>query len=221
MWITLAMALFAAEDAWLKIVFQTVPLGQTMFLFGCFGVVGFLSWALIQRQNPFHADMVRPVMLVRFGFEITGRLFFFLAIALSTLSAATVILQATPILVVAVAAVLFKEKVGPRRWGAIGLGFLGVLIVVRPGADAFDPMSVLAVIGMIGFAGRDLTSRMAPTTLGMVALGLTGFFALSVAGLAYGVWSGEHWAWPTPHAILQIIGITGLGMAAYIALMRA
>ncbi len=216
-----AMALFAVEDALLKWVFQTVPIGLATALFGLGGFIIFLLWAVATGQRPFQRAMLSRIMVIRFGFEITGRLFYFLAIALTTLSAATVILQATPILVVAAAAILFKERVGPRRWVAIGIGFIGVLIVIRPGADAFTPLSILAVIGLIGFAGRDLTSRMAPASLGATGLGITGFFALTMSGLAYGLWAGETWAAPALPDGLLIVGVIGVGVTAYSALMRA
>lgn len=54
------------------------------------------------------------------------------------------------------ASILFGERVGLRRWLAIGAGFLGVLVILRPGTDGFSALSLLAVAGMLGLAGLDV-----------------------------------------------------------------
>ena len=98
-----------------------------------------------------------------------------LAIALTPLSSATAILQATPIIVVLGAMAFFGETVGWRRWCAIVIGLIGVAIILRHGADDFSPLSILAVLGTLGFAGRDLASRAAPATL-TTSLGVIGLY---------------------------------------------
>jgi drug/metabolite transporter (DMT)-like permease len=64
--------------------------------------------------------------------EVIGRVFYSSALALTPLASSTMILQATPLVVVVGAAVLFKEKVSALRWAAVLLGFFGVLIIVDP-----------------------------------------------------------------------------------------
>ena len=60
-----------------------------------------------------------------------------------------------------------------------------IVIIIRPTGDSFSILSLLAVLGMLGFAGRDLASRAAPSTLGTDVLGFYGFLSVVVAGLAY------------------------------------
>jgi drug/metabolite transporter (DMT)-like permease len=72
---------------------------------------------------------------------------------------ATAILQALPLAVTLGAAVFLKEPVGWKRYTAIAVGFAGVLIIVRPGAEGFDAFALLAVIA-VGFVTlRDLATR--------------------------------------------------------------
>jgi len=59
-------------------------------------------------------------------------------------------LQATPIVGVADAALLFREKVGKRRWAVIFVGLVGVVVIIRPGTDSFSMHSVLTILGMLG-----------------------------------------------------------------------
>ena len=121
---------------------------KMLMLFGAGGAVIFACLALWNKEPLYHADVLSPPMRIRMCFEITGRLFYVLAVAITPLSSATAILQATPIVVVAGAAVFFGERVGWMRWAAIVVGLIGVMIVLRPGTDAFSPLSILAVIGI-------------------------------------------------------------------------
>lgn len=190
-WMVAAMAAFAVEDVMIKAAAKTLPTAEILILFGLGGAVLFAAIAQFSGQRLFSRDVLSPVMRLRMLFEVCGRLFYALAITLTPLSSATVILQATPLVVVGAAAVIFGEKVGIRRWLAILIGLLGVVIIIGPGTDGFSAMSILAVIGMLGFAGRDLASRVAPRGLGTAILGFYGFLAIIIAGAIYAPWDGR------------------------------
>ncbi len=147
------MAIFAVEDAFIKAAAVALPVGQILILFGLGGAFVFACLAWLNKEPLFVREVVSRPMRIRVVFEIVGRLFYVLAISVIPLSVATVILQATPLVVVAGAALIFGEKVGWRRWGAIFLGMIGVVVIVQPGTESFSVLSILAIIGMIGFAG--------------------------------------------------------------------
>ncbi|SCY71269.1 EamA-like transporter family protein [Paracoccus tibetensis] len=220
-WMIAAMAAFAVEDALVKAVSDLLPVGQILTLFGLGGAAIFAGIALRQGDALVAPDVFAPAMRIRVLFEITGRLFYVLALALIPLSTATVILQATPLVVVASAALIFGERVGWRRWTAIGLGLFGVMIILRPGTEGFSALSLLALVGMLGFAGRDLASRAAPRSLSTAILGLYGFLALAVAGLLFSVWQGAAFRWPDARAAVLLVGIVLIGIGAYSCLMKA
>ncbi len=216
-----AMAGFAVEDMFLKAASGTVPVGQVMVIFGLGGAICFTVLAQLAGETLFPRAALSPALWIRTGFEIAGRLFYTLAFVLTPLSSATAILQATPIVVVAGAALIFGEKVGWRRWSAIVVGLLGVLVILRPGAEAFSPLSLLAVLGMIGFAGRDLMTRAAPKGLGTYTLGVYGFGAIVIAGLGYGAWAGEAPVFPGGGAIAALAAAILFGVGAYTSLTHA
>jgi drug/metabolite transporter (DMT)-like permease len=220
-WMIAAMAAFAVEDALVKAVSDLLPVGQILTLFGLGGAAIFVAIALRQGDALVTPDVFAPAMRLRVLFEITGRLFYVLALALIPLSTATVILQATPLVVVASAALIFGERVGWRRWTAIGLGLLGVMIILRPGTEGFSALSLLALVGMLGFAGRDLASRAAPRSLSTAILGLYGFLALAAAGLLFSAWQGASFQWPDARAALLLVGVILIGIGAYSCLMKA
>jgi len=217
-----AMAGFAVEDAFLKAAAQSLPIAQVMVLFGAGGAMVFALWLRAKSQPLAPKEVVSRPMQVRVVFEIVGRLFFTLSLALTPLSSTTVILQATPLVVVAFAALVLGEQVGWRRWLAIVIGLAGVVLIVRLGGDSFSWLSLLAVAGMLGFAGRDLASRAAPASLSTAVLGLYGFLAIVVAGAVYGmIWEQVPFHTPPPMALLSVVGAVACGVFAYSALMRA
>lgn len=220
-WMIGAMAAFAVEDGFLKAASAQLPVGQVLILFGLGGACLFAIGILWRGETLFSKDVVSPTMRLRMFFEIIGRLFYVLALISTSLSSTTAILQATPLVVVLGAAVLFGEKVGWRRWFAIGLGLIGVLIILRPTAESFSISSLLAVIGMLGFAGRDLASRAAPLSLSAFVLGLYGFLAVVFAGIVFSLWQGQAFVWPAMHGALYMVGAVLFGTVAYVSLMKA
>ncbi len=217
---TAAMAGFAVEDLFLKSAARTLPTGQVLLMVGLAGVVVFATMARRTGEQALPAAFASRAMLVRSGFEVAGRLFYGLAIALTPLSSASAILQATPLVVIAGAAVLFGERVSLARWAAVGAGFLGVLMILRPGVDGFSALSLLAVAGTLGFAGRDLATRAAPKGLSNRQLGTLGFAMLSVAGAIVLGWTGGARLPNLPEAAL-VGGTAVFAIAAYHALTGA
>ena len=221
-----AMAGFALEDSLVKIAARSLPPGEVLLLLGLGGALLFAALARRDGIALFGADVLSPTMRVRALFEVIARLFYFLAVALTPLSTATAIMQATPVLVVVGASLWFGERVGWRRWIAVATGLLGVLVVLRPTAEDFSPLSLLAVAGMIGFAGRDLASRAAPPSFGTRRLGFFGFLAIAVAGGLYTLWDrlvlgGGAFVFPDRPTLAVLTAAILIGALAYAALMRA
>ncbi|RKF13617.1 DMT family transporter [Roseovarius spongiae] len=216
-----AMAGFAVEDALLKQASDAVPVGQLMILFGAGGALLFSATAAARGERLFSSDVLSPTMRWRFAFEMGARLFYTLAIVLTPLSSATAILQAAPIVVVMGAALVFGERVGWRRWTAVAIGLTGVLVILRPATDSFSALSLLAVLGMLGFSLRDLASRAAPVSLSSVVLGIYGFAAIAVAGALWSLWEKRAFVWPEPSALAAIGAASAVGAMAYGALMSA
>jgi drug/metabolite transporter (DMT)-like permease len=222
LWMVAAMGVFAVEDALVKAAAARLPVAEVLVLFGVGGILLFAALAIARQEPLFGAAVLSRPMRVRACFEVTARLFYVLALALTPLSATTAILQATPIVVVLGAAFLFGEKVGWRRWAAILVGLIGVLVVLRPGAESFSALSVLALIGMLGFAGRDLASRAAPRSIATSVLGFYGFVAIVLAGMLYALlWERREFIVPDRPATAFLSAAVVCGVLAYGALMKA
>jgi drug/metabolite transporter (DMT)-like permease len=220
LYMTLAMLGFAVEDMFLKAATRHLPVGQVLVIFGTGGMILFAILTMRRGERVLHPAILTRTILIRAAFEVTGRLFHTLAITLTTLSATSAILQSTPLIVVAGAAVLFGERVDWRRWVAIACGFVGALVILRPGVEGFTALSLLAVIGTIGFAGRDLATRAAPPVLSNMQLGVYGFFAMVPTGAVLLGFTGGA-AVPGLRDAGCLAAAIGVGVFAYWMLTRA
>ena len=216
-----SMAAFAIEDAFLKTVTKQLPVGQVLMMFGAGGLCVFALLARRAGASIFQAQVLTKNMLFRAVFEFFGRLFYVLAIALTPMSSATAILQSAPLFVVLGARIFLREKVDAKTWIAIFLGLFGVLIILRPSAADFSLLSLLALIGTLGFVGRDLFSRTAPSSLTKEVLGFYGFTTMMIAGTCYAVWDGKPFVSLQAQQFLMLAAALLAGVFAYTALMTA
>lgn len=181
----LSMAGFSLNDAMIKSVAGELPLMQAIFLRGLVtvGLVGALAW--VRGSLRFRLDARnRRLVALRCAAEIGGTLCFLTALFHMPLANATAILQSVPLAVTLAAALFLGETVGWRRYGAIAIGFGGVLVIVRPGAEGFDAYALWAVAAIGFIVLRDLsTRRLSPE---VPALGVVLVTAVSLTTVAAG-----------------------------------
>lgn len=216
----LAMAGFAAEDMLIKSTARAMPTGQVLAAIGFAGLVVFAVMTRAAGDRVWDRAYLSRGMIVRSVFEVGGRLFYTLSFVLVPLTVATAILQAAPLVVVGGAALVLGERVEWRRWAAVGAGLVGVLLILRPGAEGFDALALLAVLGMLGFAGRDLATRAAAPGLSHRQMGVAGFAMMTLAGAI--IWAFEGRAvWPDARGAGLVAGAVVFAVGAYHALTIA
>lgn len=217
-----AMACFAIEDLFIKGLTGDLSVGVVLVLLGLGGGTIFAVIAAMQGRSLLDRALWRRALLLRNAGEMIGTMGFVTAIALTPLSSASAILQANPLAVTLGAALFLNEQVGWRRWTAICIGFIGVLMVVRPGLEGFEPASLFAVQGVIGLAIRDLATRAAPPAASSMQISALGFYSVAPVGLALIVLTGQA-PMPTaahalPFGVALMAGVTGY--YAIVAAMR-
>jgi drug/metabolite transporter (DMT)-like permease len=123
-----------------------------------------------------------------------------------------------PLVATALAVPILKEKVGVRRWTAIGIGLIGLVIIIRPGFGSFEPMLLLPAFGICGYALYQVLTRVAarhdhPDTT-VLYTGLVGLVAMSLVGPFF---------WQTPHmnGLLLILCIAVLSVLGHAMLIKA
>jgi drug/metabolite transporter (DMT)-like permease len=159
-YMSLSMAGFVLNDTMIKIVSENLSLFQAIFLRGFFATtfVAMMAWHQgVLFYNVSKHD--RHILGLRMIGEVGGTLCFLTALFNMPIANATAILQVLPLVITLASAIFFKEAVGWRRYTAIIVGFIGVLIVVRPGSDGFNSTSFWALLAVLFMAGRDLFTR--------------------------------------------------------------
>lgn len=162
LYMALGMASFTINDAIVKQLGEHMNAAQIMFVRGAMAttLVGLLAWArnaVIPLSRALH-----PMTYLRIAAEIGATLTYIMALPHVPLGLASAIFQALPLAVAIGAALFFNEPVGWRRWSAIIVGFIGVLIIVRPGLEGFSIYSMLILLTVVLAATRDLATRALP-----------------------------------------------------------
>lgn len=231
---TFSMLAFAIEDVLIKTLGARIPSGQIISVIGAGGALAFAMWFIVKGQPVFVRAHLNRRVWMRGFFEVTGTMLFISALMLLDVTMLSAIIQATPLVVAVGGAVFLGQSVGWRRWAAILVGFAGVLLIIRPGLDGVSWATLIAVGGMLGLAGRDLSTRSLTVDISGAHLSLHAFLLLVPAGLvlcwingqSLTVMSGTDTATLVACVIvallayLSIVAATRAGDAAFISLFR-
>ena len=221
MLMVVSMVLFAFEDMCIKLLTTTLPYAQVL---GMIGLLGWLSfWIMLRRQGGrlWTRALLDPLVLLRNLAEAVGSIGIVVALALTELSSTSAIMQALPLAIVLGAALFLGEPVGWRRWSAIIAGFLGVILVIRPGLAGFQPVSLMAVVAVLGLAARDLATRRIPRGIHSMQLAASAFFAIFVAAVLMGLVMGQRPVLPDVREWLILAGCMAVGIGGYSLLVTA
>ncbi|MGL5446540.1 MAG: DMT family transporter, partial [Rhabdaerophilum sp.] len=135
------------------------------------------------------------------------------ALSVIALADITAIMMLTPLILTAISVFFLGEKVGWRRWSAVIVGFIGILLVVRPGGQTAPIWAIAMAFGSaILIAVRDVMTRRMPVNIPSLMLTLTTTLATMLAGVAL-LASGQSW-----HVISMPVLVT-LGAAAVMVLI--
>ena len=221
LFMTLAMAGFALEDLILKILSNVIPVSQLMIYFGVFAGIFLSIIAKITKVPVISPDILKnKLVILRTVAEMLGAVFFLTAISLIPLSTVSAILQATPLLVTLGAALFFKESVGWRRWTAVCMGFTGVILILKPGLDSFQPSSLLALLGVIFLSLRDLLTRHIKDDIASLTVSIYAFISVALGGVIL-IPFNDNFVMLTIPQWLMIITSTSVGCFAYLFLVLA
>ena len=173
-----------------------------------------------------------PLHLARVTAVLIANITYFTGLALMPLAEAVSITFVTPLVVTVLSAVFLREHVGPWRWGAVAIGFLGVLIILRPGPETFQPIALLPLIGASSYAILHVLTRRiggadkAATMAFFPAFGFLIFSALAGLAFGQGQWQTgvpifdvvlRPWVWPNAFELFLMLlsGVAG-SVAVYL-----
>lgn len=215
----IAMAAFTLGDACMKAVAAQMPLYQAVTLRGMvtlplLALIGYLTGGLDFRGTARAGRLVGWRMVG----EVVSTLTFFVALVNMPLAVLSAIMQVLPLAVTAAAALFLGEKVGWRRLVAICTGFVGVLIIVRPGPEGLNIYALVALVSVAFVVLRDLATRQLPASVPSTTVAL--FSALSVTVVCAGLSLREPWVAVPLHAMWLIPTASACVVIGYIFIIR-
>ncbi len=216
-----SMAAFALEDMFIKYLSVSVSTGQIMIVLGLFCGTVFAIMSLVTRKRIFDPVAWEPLPLLRAGTEAFGALSFVTALSLVDLSTVAAVFQAMPLFVTMGAALFLGEQVGWRRWSAIGIGFVGVLMIIRPGLEGFQPESLFVLVSVVAIAARDLITRRLDVRVASSVVALQAYIGVALAGAALMVFTAQPIVPLQPAQIGPYLGAIGFGVLGYYGIVSA
>ncbi len=210
-----AMAAFTLNDAMIKGLAGQVPVFQVMFLRGVLTtlLVGAIAWRMGALDRRLPREDWGPVFWRMVG-EIGSAYFFVTALFNMPIANISAIMQALPLTITLAAALFFREPVGWRRMSAILAGFVGVMLIVRPGTEGFNIYSVYGLAAVVFVTLRDLaTRRLSRDVPSMLVTLITSFCIMAAFGLAS--LTGE-WAALDMRSVALIAGASVMIIGGYL-----
>ena len=197
LFMVLAMGSFVANDTIVKVVGQSLPVGEIIMLRGFFAVLLIGGICLRQGLLPQVALLANPGVLLRSSCDLVATIAFVTALMHMQIANLTAVMQAVPLAVVLLSIVFLREKVSWQQMAAIVAGFVGVLMIVKPSVATFNIYELLALIIVFAVALRDILTKRIPVRIPtfLIALGNAAFISLGGAVLAasQGVQWPEGW----------------------------
>ena len=216
-----AMAGFTLEDSFIKQLSSTVSIGQILMVVGFFGTVFFALLALTRGRKIAVPSVWTRATIARMVAETIAAVAFVTSLSLVPLSTVAAVFQVTPLTITMGAALFLGERVGWRRWTAVGVGFSGVLLIIRPGFTGFDPSVLWVLVAVLGVAIRDLVTRAIAKTVESSIISFQAFASLSVTGALMLLVSPQGIA-PMPNNELVYFGCAIVfSVAGYYAIVAA
>lgn len=215
----LAMAILPLIDVLAKFLGQAgLPILVVVWARALFGTLMVMPLALravgrtaILPQSPGY-HIARAVLLY------SATWFFFTALKYLPIADALAIFFVNPLIVTLFSALFLREKVGPRRWAAVAAGFIGTLIIIRPGMVELNPGTVFALLSGTALgsyfvmtrarAGREDANVLTFRTSAIGTLGLTLLLPLG-------------WQMPEPHQWFMLLGVGVIATAGHLLITRA
>ena len=195
---------FVVNDALVKLATEELPTGEIIFVRGVMATAILAIATTYGRAWRSPRVLLQPAMAIRITSASFATLFIVAALRYLPLATTSAILQVTPLVVTAGAAVLLKSPVGWRRWAASLAGFCGVLLIIRPGSQSFVPEVWIALVALVFTATRDLTTRFVDQAVPSLLVAVASSAMIMIAGLA--LYPFEVWSWPSPRAFMLLGG---------------
>lgn len=157
----IAVFFFSVNDTAIKFLSGGYALHEVVLIRSLVGLVILMAliapltdgWAIMRTQR-------LVLHLIRGFCVVLANMTFFLGLAAMPLADAVAIFFVSPLIITVFSVLFLREQVGPRRWAAIAVGFIGVVIMLRPGTASFQYASLLPLLAAVAYAGLHMLTRL-------------------------------------------------------------
>jgi drug/metabolite transporter (DMT)-like permease len=231
---TVSVLFFSINDVAIKFLSGGYALHQVVLIRSVIGlfiimavIAPFTSGWAIARTKRLKMHILRGLCVV------FANMTFFLGLAAMPLADAVAIFFVSPLVITLFSVVFLGEVVGPRRWAAIAVGLIGVLVMMRPGTAAFQVASLLPLAAAVCYAGLHILTRRIGGTESAATMAFYIQVVFLFVGVSFGLIAGDGrfgdqsdlslaflfraWSWPAvaDYPIFLLIG-AGTAVAGYL-----
>ena len=218
LWMTGTLASFTAMGVGGRELSDTLSALQISFIRA---TGGFLIVTALLAQFGFAQARLRrlPLHLVRNTFHFASQSLWFYSLSILPLATVFALEFTIPIWSAILAVIFLAERMNRGRTVAVAMGFVGILVIVQPGTEIFDPASIIVVVAAIGFSVSNVCTK--PLSRDHTPLAIIFYMNLiqMPLGLAAALWVG--WVWPTSADLPWMIVVGASGLTAHFCMTRA
>jgi drug/metabolite transporter (DMT)-like permease len=206
-----SVVVFIFNDALIKLASETMPALQAIGLRGIFAT-GWCVLAIAVRGEGRQVHRVaHPAVALRGLLEAAAAITYLVALAYIPFAVATSVNMSTPLFLAVLAVLMLGEKVGWRRWSAIAVGFVGVLLVIQPEPGDINGWTWLVVLSSLVGALRDIAARWVPPAVPSLVVSLSSAVTVGAVGC---LWVSFHGWQPMPVRGIAYIAASSLLLAS-------
>jgi drug/metabolite transporter (DMT)-like permease len=217
----IAMLFFVGNDALMKLARGSLETGQALFVRGLFALAMLTIVISVTRAWRLLPLAFHRLSLLRSVTESVVAALYISALSAMALADITAILMLTPLILTALSVFFLREKVGWRRWSAVIIGFIGILLVIRPGGQVAPIWAVAMAFGSaVLVAVRDVMTRRMPTTVPSLMLTLATTLGTMVGGAAMLI-AGQSWQPLGAPVLMVLAGAAFLVLIGNFAIIEA
>ena len=214
-----AVVVFIFNDALIKIAAETVPAIQAIGVRGVFATLWVALALAVTGAWRRLGGVTHPYVLLRGALEAASSIVYLVALFHIQFAIATAINLSTPLIFTALAVLLLKETVRWRRWSAVIVGFLGVLLVIQPRPGDIDVWAWVVLLATVLGAFRDVLGRFLPASVPTLVVSFASAAAVALVGCAWTFVEG--WQPMTAYEIGLLLASSLLLAAGYQFLVLA
>lgn len=215
----LSMAAFVGNDTCVKLIGDSLPLGELIALRNVLATLYILVFAAVFGGMTLPAHPPWRLLNWRNAAEFFSTIFFLSGLIALPIADATALAQFTPLAITAAAALVLKERVGWRRWAATLAGLFGVLLITRPGTASFSPAALLILAAVAFIVLRDIATRAISTDVPTLTLTAMSAFVSIFSGVI--LLPFETWIWPDVRVSMLLLAASAFLTVAYALMVVA